>query len=88
MCFHRTLSAVLLYETLTLNYGIFYNKEYILQVSGAESQFDRPNNQGFKLVRNWDIFTALCSRHFCMKPLTTLKVCACIDRDVMEKITL
>ena len=62
-------------------------KEYIFQVSGAETQFDRHNNQGSELVRNWDISTSLCPCHFCLKPLTTLKDYA-YDRDVVEKITL
>ena len=63
-------------------------KEYILQVSGAEAQFDRENNQGSDLVRNWDISASLCPCHFYMKPLTTLKDYAYIDRDVVGKITL
>ena len=39
-------------------------KEYILQVSGAEAQFDRPNNQGSELRRNWDISTSLLYETF------------------------
>ena len=63
-------------------------KEYILQVSGVKAQLDRPNNQGSEFVRIWDISTALCPLHLSIKPLTTLKDYAYIDRDVVEKITL
>ena len=63
-------------------------KAYILHVSGAEAQFDRQNNQGSELVRNWDISTSLCPCHFCMKPLTTLRDYSYIDRDGVKMITL